>query len=176
MGLGRAGDGALGLVAVKVAGLVAMGLLLGGCTSVSSILAVGAGAAAGGASVNPAVGYAVAVGVAAGADYGLKWYGRTTQGAEQDAIAAVAAKLAPGQGGSWRIRHTIPIGNEAGELRVVRLIRNPLTDCKQVVFSVVDGSGADATRAWYSADICREGSVWKWASAEPAVARWGFLQ
>jgi hypothetical protein len=158
------------------AGALGVCVLLGACTSVSSILAVGAGAAAGGASVNPAVGYAVAVGVAAGADYGLKWYGRTTQGAEQDAIAAVAAKLDPGQGGTWRIRHTIPIGNEAGELRVVRLIRNPLADCKQVVFSVVDGSGADATRAWYSADICRQGNAWKWASAEPAVARWGFLQ
>jgi hypothetical protein len=175
MGLGRAGDGALGVFAVRPA-LLAIAFVLGGCSSISSIVAVGAGAAAGGASVNPAVGYAVAVGVAAGADYGIKWYGRTTQGAEQDAIAAVAAPLDPGQSGTWRIRHTIPIDNEAGELRVVRLIRNPLADCNQVVFSVVAGGGADQTRVWYSADICRQGSAWKWASAEPAVARWGFLQ
>jgi hypothetical protein len=156
--------------------VAAGGALLGGCTSISTLVGVGAGAAAGGASVNPAVGYAVAVGVAAGADYAIKWYGRTTQGAEQDAIAAVAGPLAPGQAGVWQIRHTLPIDDENGELRVVRRIENPLAECKQVVFSVVGGSDTAPTRSWYSADMCRDGGHWKWASAEPAVARWGFLQ
>jgi hypothetical protein len=160
----------------RLALVAAGGALLGGCSSVSTLVGVGAGAAAGGASVNPAVGYAVAVGVAAGADYALKWYGRTTQGAEQDAIAAVAGPLAPGQGGAWRIRHTLPIDNEGGELRVVRRIANPLAECKQVVFSVLGGNDKAPTQTWYSADLCRDGSDWKWASAEPAVARWGFLQ
>lgn len=179
MGLGRARDRALGLAAVRhgrCAVAVACCLLLGGCNSMSALIGIGAGAVAGGASANPAVGFAVGVGVAAASDYGIRYYGRTRQGAEQDAIAAAAGGLPPGGSATWQIRHTIPYGDEAGTLKVLRDIPNPLASCKEVVFSVVDGEGKDRTRAWYDADICRQGTQWKWASAEPAVARWGFLQ
>ena len=56
---------------------------------------------------------------------------------------------------------------------MVRAIPNPLAPCKQVLFSVEE---KDAPAAWYSVDICQQQEHWKWASAEPAVERWGYLQ
>jgi len=149
---------------------------LAGCKAIPPIAGLAGGAAAGGATANPAVGFAVGVATDAAVDAGLRYYGRSRQHAEQDAIAAVAGPLPPGGWGLWRIRHTIPIGNEHGELEVVRLIDNPLAPCKEIVFSVTAGQGTKAARAWYTADICREADNWHWASAEPAVPRWGFLQ
>jgi hypothetical protein len=52
----------------------------------------------------------------------------------------------------------------------------PLANCREIAFSVEEGSGPKASRADYTASICRQAARWKWASAEPAVARWGFLQ
>ena len=42
----------------------------------------------------------------------------TRQGAEQDAIAQAAGELPVGGEAEWKIEHTIPIGNEHGRLRV----------------------------------------------------------
>ena len=115
----------------------------------------------------------MAVAVAAATDYTQKIVARSWHGAEQDAIASTAAPLPVGGAAPWRIVHTLPLGNEHGELQVVRQIDNPLAPCKEVVFSVVAGR---TPPAWYSVDICQDTQGWKWASAEPAVARWGFLQ
>ncbi len=152
---------------------VAVLLLLGGCSSTGEIIGVVTGAAAGGASANPAVGFAVGVATAAASDYAVKLIARSWHGAEQDAIATTAAPLPVGAMVPWRIRHSVPIGNQHGQLEVVRDIVNPLAACKQVLFSVEAGR---ASPAWYSVDICQDTQGWKWASAEPAVARWGFLQ
>lgn len=171
MGLRRAGDGALGRVAMRGAALLV--LLLGGCTSAGNIVGVVAGAAAGGATANPAVGFGVGVGVAAVSDYTIRRVSRSWHGGEQDAIAASAGSLEVGGSGDWRIQHSLPFGNEHGRLQVVRAIENPLAPCKQVLFSVEE-KGEPA--AWYSVDICQQQEGWKWASAEPAVERWGFLQ
>ena len=148
-------------------------LLLGGCTSAGNIIGVVAGAAAGGATANPAVGFGVGVGTAAVSDYVLRQVSRSWHQGEQDAIAMAAGPLDVGAAGPWRIRHSVPIGNEHGNLQIVRSIDNPLAPCKQVLFSVEETHEPDA---WYSVDICRQQSGWKWASAEPAVERWGFLQ
>jgi hypothetical protein len=72
----------------------------------------------------------------------------------------------------WKIEHFIPIGNEHGRLQVVRDIDSPLAACKELAFSVDDGE----RHSWYTTDICKQAQQWKWAAAEPAVARWGFLQ
>ncbi len=74
--------------------------------------------------------------------------------------------------------------------------------CKEIVFSVDPGKpgpvppasvppasvpstaaqpsptqvGAAQSRAFYTATVCLDGDRWKWASAEPAVERWGGLQ
>ena len=175
MGLGRTGDGAVGCVAVR---LLAVGcvLLLAGCSSTSDIVAVISGGAAGAATGSPAVGFLIGVAVDAGANYVVRYYGRSRQGAEQDAIAEVAGDLPVGTAAAWKIEHTIPIGDEHGQLRVVRAIDTPLAACKEIAFSVDTGKGESQKRAWYTSDICRQEERWKWASAEPAVPRWGFLQ
>jgi hypothetical protein len=61
-------------------------------------------------------------------------------------------------------------------VQVTELIKNPLADCKGLLFSVASGKGPSATSAWYATTACRQGKQWKWAAAEPAVARWGNLQ
>ncbi len=154
-------------------GLVAGVLLLGGCSSFANIVGLATGAAAGGASVNPAVGYVVAVGTAAAADAAFKWVARTRQRAEQDAIAAVAGPLPEGQVATWKIRHDLPFGNEHGEVQVVRDLATPLATCKEIVFSVIDEPDPPAH---YATTLCQQPDHWKWALAEPAVERWGFLQ
>ena len=153
--------------------LLAALLLLGGCSAVPQITGVIVGGATGGATANPAIGFGVGVATVAITDYTLKHVTKSWHRGEQDAIAATAGPLDPGGQAPWRIVHSLPFGNEHGDLAVVRTIDNPLAPCKQVVFSVVEDG---APPAWYSADICRQGEAWKWASAEPAVARWGFLQ
>lgn len=180
MGFSRTGDGALGLSAMKrlspLGTLAITCALLSGCKAVPAISGLVGGAAVGGATANPAVGFLVGVGIDATVDAGLRSYGKSRQRAEQDAIAGVAGQLAVGQKAPWKIEHDIPFGDEHGELHIVRLISSPLADCKEIVFSVVDGEGADASSAWYTAQICRQTTQWKWASAEPAVERWGALQ
>jgi hypothetical protein len=151
--------------------------LLGGCSSAAQITGLAAGGVAGGATANPAVGYAVAVGTDALADYTYKYAGRVRQRAEQNAIAGAAGPLQPGDIAPWRIDHTIPIGDEHGTVQVVRLIDTQLATCREIVFSVAD---TPHPPAWYGATICRQdfanGPRWKWALAEPAVERWGYLQ
>jgi hypothetical protein len=67
-----------------------------------------------------------------------------------------------GERRAWKIEHAILIGNEHGEVQVTRVFTTRLATCKELVFSVESGSGAKATRSWYT--------------AEPAVERWGTLQ
>lgn len=171
MGVRRAGDGALGLASVRLA--LAGLLMLGGCSVVPQVTGLVAGAASGGATANPAIGFGVGVATVAATDYAMKHVTKSWHTGEQDAIAATAGNVAPGGKAPWRVVHSLPFGNEHGDLEVVRQIDNPLAPCKQVVFSVAD---KDAAPAWYSVDICQQNQGWKWASAEPAVERWGYLQ
>jgi hypothetical protein len=149
---------------------------LAACNGTSQIAATVTGAIAGVGTGSPAIGFAVAVATDAGANYIVRYIGRTRQGAEQDAIAQVAGDLPVGTEAAWKIEHTIPIGDEHGQLRVTRTIDSPLATCKELAFSVDEGKGEKATRSWYTTDICKQAETWKWASAEPAVERWGFLQ
>jgi hypothetical protein len=160
----------------RVAVLLAPLILLGGCNSTAQFAAVVTGGVAGAASASPAIGFAVGVAVDAGANYVIRFYGRSRQNAEQDAMAEVAGELPVGTEAAWKIEHTIPIGDEHGQLRVVRAIDSPLAACKEIAFSVDQGKGASLQRAWYTSSVCKQAARWKWASAEPAVERWGFLQ
>jgi hypothetical protein len=150
-------------------------LLLVGCKAMPQITAAVVGGAAGGATGNPAVGFAVGVATDAAANYVVHYYGRRRQQAEQDAIAQIAGDVPLGTEANWKIEHDIPIGDEHGVLQVVREIDTPLALCRQIIFSVDEGKGAKLQRAWYSADVCHQANRWKWASAEPAVERWGYL-
>lgn len=155
--------------ALALAGLLA----LAGCKSAGTIAGLVGGGAAGAATASPAVGYLVGLGVAVAADEAVRYYGRTRQQAEQDAIADAAGTLREGDAAPWRIRHDIPIGNEHGTVAVVRIVANPLADCREIVFSVEDPPAAPV---WFGSSICHRARRWKWAEAEPSVVRWGLLQ
>ena len=146
--------------------------MLGGCAAVSDVAGLAAGGGAGAATANPAVGIAVGVGVRAGVEEVRQYVVRRRQQGEQDAIADAAGEAPLGEPRPWQIRHAIPIGNARGELAVVREYTTPLTTCREVVFSVEDGDRLSL----FTTSLCRQATRWKWAAAEPAVARWGFLQ
>jgi len=158
---------------------------LPGC---GALLAESSSAAAGvaGASIADAIGAGatattgIGLGVQAGARAGLQYAQRRVHGAAQSRIAGVAGALPVGGVARWETRHDLPIeADEQGEVTVVRLIGGEGLSCKEIVFSVeaapetADGA---PRRAFYTAAICRDGEVWRWASAEPATERWGSLQ
>lgn len=157
-----------------VAALAVSVLLLDGCNNVADLSALAAGALAGGATASPAVGFAVGVGTRAAIGAGIDYAYRRRQQAEQDAIAEAASLLPEGGRAAWQVRHDIPIGNEGGEVQVVRSLDTDFATCKEIAFSVADDP--PAVPAWFSTTICRQEAAWKWALAEPAVSRWGFLQ
>ena len=145
---------------------------LSGCGSIGSGAGAIAGIATGAGTANPVVGTAVALGTKAAVDALVLYISRSSQDAEQDAIAQAAGALDPGRTARWEIRHTFPVGNEHGTLTVASLLPNPLTPCKEVVFTVQDGR----QRERYVTTECRGSHGWRWAEAEPATIRWGVLQ
>lgn len=145
--------------------------LLGACSTISDLAALAAGGGAGAATGNPALGFAVGVSVKAGVDELGRWYERSRVRGEQDAIAAAAGTAPPGTPEPWAVRHTIPIGNEHGHFLVTREFRTALATCREVVFLV-----EDEERHPFTTQVCRGAGGWRWAAAEPAVDRWGYLQ
>jgi hypothetical protein len=179
MGLGGAGHLALGLAAVTLLRLAlpALAVALAGCSALNAFTAAGVGATTGVATANPVVGYTVAVGVNAALDELQNYIARTRQGAEQDVIAAAAGEMAVGETRDWKIVHDIPLfDDEHGQMQVVRTIDTPLTQCKEVLFTVDEGRPPHLQRARYDTDACHDTTGWKWAEAEPAVDRWGYFQ
>ncbi len=164
--------------------------LLGGCSSLLSEGAA-AGAGIGGASIahsigaNGAVTAGVGIGTQAAAMAGVQYVEKRIHKTEQDAIAQIAGPMPVGQVARWSVTHSVPIeDDEQGELTVSRVIVTPpagtasqeTLDCKEIVFSVDTIEQKIARRAFYTAAVCRDGKVWRWASAEPATERWGSLQ
>lgn len=155
---------------------------LAGCGSLlTEGTATGAGiAGAGVASAvtqNATAGAAIGLGVAAGANAGLLFVERDVHSTTQDSIAAAAGPLDEGKVARWSVSHTIPIElPQHGEVAVSRVIDGPDFRCKEIVFSVENGGGAQLKRSFFTAYICRDGEKWRWATAEPATARWGALQ
>ena len=182
MGDGGAGNVALGPAAVRRAGaarlaLALLPLLLGGCSVFNAIAGAAAGASTGTATANPLVGYGVAVGVNAGLDALQGYVARLRANAEQDEIVATIGQMAVGETRAWRIVHDIPeFDNEGGTMTVTRVIATPLTECKEVLFTIDEGKPPKLRRTLYTTDACRNTRGWKWAEAEPAVERWGYLQ
>jgi hypothetical protein len=162
--------------AIGVAVAALLSVPLGGCHFIGELAGAAAGGASAAASANPAVGIAVGVAVNSGVDATTDYIVRVRQRAEQDAIVAQVATMDVGDSRTWKIEHTIPIGNEHGEVRVSRMIATPLTLCKELVFSVESGGGETLKQRWYSTEACQSGQRWKWSLAEPAVERWGSLQ
>jgi hypothetical protein len=150
---------------------------LGACSTVGPIAGAVVGASTGAATVNPILGYAVAVGVDAGVDELQHYVARVRQGAEQDAIATAVGQMQVGEVRRWQIVHDIPMfDDEHGDVQVVRLIDTPLTQCKEVLFTVDEGRPPHLRRTPYATDACLDTRGWSWAEAEPATDRWGYLQ
>jgi hypothetical protein len=155
---------------------------LSGCGSVltattSDVAGIAGAGVAGAVTKSPAAAAGIGLGIAAGANAGLQYVERDVHEAEQDRIAAAAGELQLGVVGHWDISHRFPIENdEHGDLVVTRLIGSTGFTCKEIVFSVDTVQEKVQHRAFYTATVCQDGKVWKWASAEPATARWGALQ
>jgi hypothetical protein len=157
---------------------------LNGCSSLYTESA-SAGAGIAGAAVaskvtrNAAAATGIGLGAVAAAKAGVQYTERVVHTHTQDAIATAAGPLAVGAVASWSIKHSVPIeDSEHGRVTVSRTISTGALDCKEIVFSVDREATkkAAASSAFYVASVCRDGTAWKWASAEPATERWGALQ
>jgi len=168
--------------ALAAGGALLLALSLGGCGSfLTESTATGAGIAgagiAGAVSHNAVVGAGIGLGVAAAANAGLLYVERDVHTNTQDSIAAAAGPLSEGDVATWHSTHTIPIElDEHGEVAVSRTIQGPNFLCKEIIFSVDSNQQPPAPRAFFTASVCRDGEQWRWATAEPATARWGALQ
>ena len=154
---------------------------LSGCnsTSVGAAGGAAAGAATGIVTANPAIGIGVGIAVQAATTETINRYLRVMHTDQQDVIAALAGASPVGDTRPWKVKHTLPIENGHGQVRVLRAFTTALADCKEFAFSVADGDEADSPEHWYTAAACQtpqDKRLWKWASAEPAVERWGNLQ
>lgn len=149
---------------------------LSACQSSSIGGATGAvvGTLSGAATANPVAGYAIGVTVQAAVDATVKYVLREWKNDQQNVMANAAGELPIGQVRQWQIRHSLPVGNERGGIQVVRDIDTPLTRCREVLFTVDQEEGPAPA---YASMICRQqNGQWKWAAAEPSVARWDGLQ
>lgn len=155
---------------------------LGGCGSfLTESTSVGAGIAGAGiasaVTKNATAGAAIGLGVAAGASAGLQYVERNVHQKEQDSIARAAGPLPVGAVAAWSVSHRLPIEpDNRGQVTVSRTFGGADFLCKEIVFSVDRVADQRLKRQFFIATICRDGTVWRWASAEPATARWGSLQ
>ncbi len=153
--------------------------------SENSALVTSAGPASGAAAAigvsaitaNPLIGYAAGVGTQAAITALQKYLSRKLHQGQQDKIAAAVATMQPGQEAAWKIAYDIPIGDAHGDVTVTRVINSSLTTCKEVAFTIITSNNPAAPRPVYITTACEQtDGTWKWAEAEPAVERWGFLQ
>jgi hypothetical protein len=156
-------------------------LTVSGCQSIGAASGAVAAVATGAATANPGIGIGVGIAVQAAADEAVKRTMRGLHQDQQDAIAALAGAMPVGDTRPWRVKHDVygiplPVESGHGQIRVLRAFATPLAICKEFVFSVAGGDAAGAHEDWFTASACQQAQGWKWASAEPAVARWGNLQ
>ncbi len=162
---------------------------LGGCSSIlTESASAGAGITAAAVSraftKSGAITAGIGVGAQAAARAGVQYLEKRVHREEQNVIAEIAGPLPLGTVAPWSSVHGIPIEpDNQGEVTVSRIIttgaqgtRSAGLTCKEIVFSIDTDEDHVPQRAFYTAAICRDGVVWKWATAEPATERWGSLQ
>lgn len=183
MGIGGTGDATLGRAAMRAhlglilaAGVAASCGSLSGCSSIGAATGAVAGISTGAVTSNPAIGVGVGIAVQAATDEAVNRVMKSLHGEQQAAIAATAGGLAIGETRTWRVEHMLPVETGHGDVRVLREINSALVTCREFAFSVVDGEKPGAHADWFVASACKDDSGWQWASAEPAVERWGTLQ
>ncbi|HWL81781.1 MAG TPA: hypothetical protein VNR89_12575 [Roseomonas sp.] len=165
--------------------LVLLALMVAGCgkdgevtTGAGEIAGSVGGITVGGLTSNPAIGYAIGLGIRTAVSAALSSWFRGLRHDEQQAIAATAGAMQPGESRPWKIDHGLPFGyqNLEGQMEVTRVIENPLADCREVLFSVAGDKPADPPAGIFITTACKQVEGWQWATAEPAVERWGALQ
>ncbi|WP_322042922.1 hypothetical protein [Paraburkholderia sp. J67] len=166
------------LFACTALAALCVGVALGssGCTSIGAASGAAAAAATGIVTANPAIGVGVGIAVQAATDEAVARFMKSMHADQQEMIAETAGRLPVGGTDSWRIKHKLPVENGHGQVRVTRAFASALALCKDFAFSVQDGEAANAPEQWYTASACQDDGGWKWATAEPAVERWGALQ
>ena len=154
-------------------------------TGCSSLLSEGSATAAGVAgtavaasvTTNAAAAAGIGLGVLAAAQSGVRALERNYHGHQQELIAEIAGELPVGQVAPWQSKHFIQLEpDEAGRVTVSRIISATDLSCKEIVFSVDQVKDAATLSSFYVATICKDSVKWRWATAEPATARWGNLQ
>jgi hypothetical protein len=165
-----------GLRLAVILGSAASAAMTAGCGSIGAAAGAIAGVTTGLVSSNPAIGIGVGIAVQAATDEAVNREMKSLHGDQQDAIAMAAGASTIDQPRPWSVKHPLPIENGHGEVRVLREFSSALATCKEFAFSVADGDEPDAHQDWFVASACKQVGGWKWASAEPAVARWGNLQ
>jgi len=183
MGVGGTGNGSLGRTAMNggrylalAAGVAACCSLMSGCQSIGAFAGAAAGISTGVVTSNPAIGVGVGIAVQAATDEAVKRVMKSFHDDQQMTIAATAGELPVGETKPWRVKHVLPFENGHGEVRVLREVASALATCREFAFSVIEGEKPGAPATWFLASICKDQNGWKWASAEPAVGRWGALQ
>ena len=157
-------------------------LALAGCGSLltettADVAGIAGAGAANAVTKSAALATGIGLGVQSGANAGLQYVERRYHAAEQDRIAETAGLLPVGAIGAWSVHHAVPIeADEHGEVVVSRVLGGGGIDCKEIVFSVDRPTKQGLRRGFYTATVCRDGLVWRWALAEPATPRWGALQ
>jgi hypothetical protein len=168
-----------GLGLMLATGVAASCVFLSGCGSIGAAAGAAAGVSTGVVTSNPAIGFGVGIAVQAATDEAVQRLMKRLHSDQQIAIATTAGDLPIGDTKPWRVKHTLPVENGHGDVRVLREFSNALATCREFAFSVADGDKPDAHEDWFLAQACKgndNSGGWKWASAEPAVERWGNLQ
>ncbi|CAN7249291.1 hypothetical protein LJR034_000952 [Caballeronia sp. LjRoot34] len=169
-----------GLSLMLAAGVAASCVFLSGCGSIGAAAGAAAGVSTGVITSNPAIGFGVGIAVQAATDEAVQRLMKRLHSDQQIAIATTAGDLPIGDTKPWRVKHALPVENGHGDVRVLREFSSALATCREFAFSVADGDKPDAHQDWFLAQACKgndnSGGGWKWASAEPAVERWGNLQ
>jgi len=161
---------------------ISLVMTLTGCQSLV-LEGSSAGAGIAGAAVaqkvtdNAAVTTGIGVGVQAATRSAVQYVQREMHGYTQEVIATAAGKLKEGEVAKWKSVHSIPMEpDEQGRVTVSRLISQGMLECKEIVYSVDSMEESVPRNEYYVASICKDNTRWVWATAEPAVSRWGALQ
>ena len=160
----------------------ALGIAVAGCGSVvntgaGELAGIAGAAVAGAVTSNPGVAAGIGLGAQAGARAGVQHWQREVHRASQERIAQAAGPLKVGQVATWQTEHRAPLERgEQGRVTVSRVVSVTALECKEIVFSVDSEHEGAPRSAFYVAMVCRDGTRWRWASAEPSTQRWGGLQ
>ena len=145
----------------------------------ADLAGVGGAAAAHAVTNNPTVTTAIGLGVGSLAMSGLKSEERAVHNRRSRTGSPKRPACLPvGTVGTWSVTHSVPIeDDQKGELVVSREIgATPTCIAGKSSSPSIPSQNGQPARAFYTATVCLDGTRWKWASAEPATARWGSLQ